>query len=151
MSKIVKRILLAILAVFLIYMVYVAVSFAIIANRIANPPPEEQMLRSSEEEIRESILEFTAIGMSFEDVENVINDNEEWKIRHISERGYAVNNGVPGTYTSYDYRVGEKSIQGWIGGYQSGIFFWTDVLVFWAFDENSELIDIAVRKDMDGP
>ena len=151
MSNIVKRILLAILVVFLIYLVYVAVSFAIIANQIANPLPEEQLLRSSEKEIREFILEFTPIAMSCKDVESIIEDNEEWKIDYLSERGYAVSKGVAGIYTSYDYRVGEKSIRGIIGGYRSGIFSWTDVAVYWGFDENSELIDIAVTKYIDGP
>ena len=99
-------------------------------------------LRQPKEQIRESILEITPIGMSMDEVIRVIESNKKWKIiRANYEQGYR----KPGTV---DAIVGEKSIRANIGKYIN--FYETYVSVYWGFDEGSTLIDILVHKTIVG-
>ena len=115
----------------------------IVINYLSNP------LRKSEEQIRKNILEITPIGMSMEDVIRVIGTKEKWVIRYTFDFGYVMKMGFPSEPDSSDFAegkvIGEKSIRGTIGEYQN--FFKVYVETYWAFDENSKLIDIAVKKD----
>ena len=107
--------------------------FIIILIIVLNP------LRRSEEHIRGCMLKSTPIGTSIEDVLDAIEKKEKWQINYISyETGY-INGGGP--------VVGEKSIRVMIGEY--GIFLNTSVTVFWGFDGDSNLIEIAVWKSTD--
>lgn len=105
-------------------------------------------LRKSQEQIRKSILEITPIGTSMEDVVKAIESNKKWEIEWISyEHGYGIDKwGRPGE--NNDTHVGDKSLRVYLGSYRN--IFETGVLVYFGFDENSKLIDIAVRKDTDG-
>jgi len=111
-------------------------------------------LRRSNEEIRESILELTPIGTSMDEVLNTIETNTEWEREYMNENtGYSMNFGRPSFPSSFDISenreiIGVKSIRVTIGTYSGS--FKTYVIVYWGFDENSTLIDLAVRKDIDG-
>ena len=96
-------------------------------------------LRRSEEHIRRSMLEDTPIGTSIEDVIDIIENKEKWEIIYVSyEHGY-FRRGPS---------VGEKSIRALIGDY-GFLFLKTSVSVYWGFDEDSKLIEIAVWKSTD--
>jgi len=139
MKKIVVYILIAL-------SVGVVITMAIL---LSNP------LRRSEDRIRANMLKLTPIGTSMEDVIKVVEGNEKWKINTVRDYGYLLVNGVPSfPYFSpieekeYDYHlIGEKSMCVYLGEYRT--IFITSVEVYYAFDEDSKLIDIAVKKDMD--
>ena len=112
-------------------------------------------LRKPQEEIRENILALTPIGMSMEDVLKVTEQNKEWETLYVNyERG------VSSAELGYTVPVrGEKSIRVMIGKYHFDPYFDKDILnaivctffkrtveVFWAFDEDSKLIEIYVTK-----
>ncbi|MCL2420799.1 MAG: hypothetical protein FWD03_02990 [Defluviitaleaceae bacterium] len=108
----------------------------LVAIILSNP------LRRSSEQIRADILEITPIGMSMEDVLNIIEDNDQWEIRRVSyDFGFykQAPNERPRT-------VGEKSITVRKGHYRSILMEIIVIDVFWGFDENSQLIDIWVWK-----
>ena len=104
--------------------------------------PEEQLLRSSIEEIKKYLLVITPIGLNMEDVMKVIESHDAWEIWQIShEHG-----------PDYSSGVGEKYIRTHIGQYRENCKFGigvTGVVVWWAFNEDAELVDIFVRKDTD--
>ena len=137
-------VILALLSIILIpgYIYTVAIPRARSAQDSNNP------LRKSIEEIREYLLEFTPTGMSMDDVTEVI-IKQEWGIRLIDHgSGYVVSRwGTPGNIG--DTIIGEMSMVVTIGYYLD--FFETAVSAYYGFDENSNLIDIAVRKDTDAP
>ena len=114
-------------------------------------------LRQSAEQIREDILELTPIGMSMDEaVEALTTIGNERNWGHVS-----VNHGRGVLYDELGFPsrpedralnrrtiIGEHSIRASIGGYQN--FFRTFVVVWWAFDENAELIEIYVKKQIAG-
>ena len=107
------------------------------------------MLMKSDRRIRKDILKLTPIGSSMEEVVKVVENNEKWEIDWIwDNRGYGIDkNGIPGEPDEDSNLVGAKSISADIGCYY--IPLKTYVTVYWGFDENSKLIEIAVRKDID--
>ena len=100
-------------------------------------------LRQEPEQIKESILEQTPIGMSMDEAVEVLEAfsvDKNWiKMKVNNDRGFY----RPGT-VSTSMPVGKKSIEATIGKYRN--FFETYIYVWWAFDENSELIEVFVRK-----
>ncbi|MCL2383764.1 MAG: hypothetical protein FWC79_06535 [Oscillospiraceae bacterium] len=118
-------------------------------------------LRRSEERIREDALQLTPIGLTMEEVIEAIENNSDWTNEHvIYDRGYAIMRAGPAgnhTYFPTIYyneddivfikTVGVKTIRLDIGNYHNPLSN-TIVLVHWAFDENGELIDIAIRKEV---
>jgi len=87
-----------------------------------------------------------------EDVINIIEKNKKWKIDTISNNGgYMLQHGSPTFVTPYNIdfggAIGTQSIRANLGEYRN--IFVTDVLVFFGFDENSRLVDLHVRKDID--
>ena len=120
-------------------------------------------LRKSENEIRESILELTPIGMSMEDVLKVFEDNNKWKI--LQNGAWQPWASVPDVTVSH-YKntfVERKSIDGLAGKY-TGMFrfdgnilttiFYAGFKVYvgadWTFDDDLKLIDVHVKKDAAG-
>ena len=139
MKKIMIYISLVILALILIA---VAVPVMMVVFDMRNP------LRKSEELVRESILELTPIGTNMSEVILAIKNNERWDwsghINHTS--------GYP-TDASRNAFVGKQSIRVNVGKYltlKNIIPFDTFVVVFWGFDEDSDLVDIRVWKDTVG-
>jgi hypothetical protein len=72
----------------------------------------------------------------------------------VRDHGHLLVNGVPSfpSFPSEKERytniiIGEKSMRVYLGSHRIG--FVTGVSVFYAFDEDSKLIDIAVLKEID--
>jgi len=116
------------------------------------PRDYDNPLRKLPEEIKIIFLEFTPVGTSMEDVLYVIKDNEEWESGYVNDKqGYTVFRGRVGDYIPNDlesYFVGVKSIRATVGTYYNG-YLLTHVEIFWGFDEDSNLVDLDVRKTTD--
>jgi len=121
------------------------IALIIIIMMLSNP------LRRSVERIRDDMLKLTPIGTNMEDVIAIIESNEKWKINYISESGgYLLIHGLPYQHfinSTTGTMIGEKSIKASLGHYN--ILFHVYVTVYFGFDENSKLIDIAVSKNWD--
>ena len=115
-------------------------------------------LRKSEDDLLKNMLELTPIGVSMDDVLNIIENNNEWKISYV-DHDYGISQGEFGKPGE---PIGEKSIRitagKYTGIYRKGsilamyIYSKVDVYVtiWWGFDENSKLIDIHLKKDIAG-
>jgi len=131
MNKFIK-----VLLIFSTILVFIIVAFVVFLFVIRSSNP----LRRTESQIRESILEITPIGMSSDEILQIIKDNADWELYGgISTIGFPSDE-------SWNTLIGETSIRATIGHYRH--FFTTAVVVFWGFDEYSNLIDIRVRKDV---
>lgn len=140
-----------------------AVILVVVFNYISNP------LLKSHEQIKESILELTPIGTSKEQVISVIEANEKWhknynyyngqrKYEHF-DHGYLMRYNHPEIryhgFQNIDEAdiIGKETIKAPIGTYTNfayGFPLDTSVYVYWAFDENANLIDVAITKETDG-
>ncbi|MCL2720290.1 MAG: hypothetical protein FWD47_03000 [Treponema sp.] len=88
--------------------------------------------------IRNDILKFTPIGMNMDEVLEVIEERNNWRIMtRSSERGYIYMKLPPG-----QREVGIKHISVDLG---NSWYFWY-VISSWAFDENGILIDVFVER-----
>jgi len=109
-------------------------------------------LRRSDERIKADMLKLTPIGMSMEDAKAIIENNDKWKVRHILDGGYTYSAGVPiGPHQGGDslpgVRVGVTTMEVDIGFYNFFVFiFKEEISIFYGFDEDSKLVDIAVRR-----
>jgi len=120
-----------------------AIILAVIIMVWSNP------LRRPTEQIRENMLRLTPIGTSIEDVINLIERNDKWEISRLNhERGYSISHEIPNRGSGGTI-VGEKSIELYLGYYYYQILFQTGVTVFYGFDKDSKLVDIAVLKERD--
>jgi hypothetical protein len=136
--------------------IYISTAF-LVAIVIAVVVVLSNPLRSSNESIRTTMLKLTPIGTSMKDVVEVVEGNEKWEISSKRDYGYLLINGLPSfPYFSpieesvYEYQhpiIGEKSMRVYLGEYRT--IFIIGVSVFYAFDENSKLINIAVLKETD--
>ena len=126
-----------------------AVLMGVVAMMMSNP------LRKPPEKIREDLLKLTPIGTSMEEVIGAIRGHKKWRIEYVSDtHGYSVSayDGRPSEPAPDEKWIGKKSINAYLGSYCGGIkdyFFEIGVSVYFGFDEDSKLIDIAVRKDAD--
>ena len=104
-------------------------------------------LRRSGETIRKKLLKLTPSGTSMDKVVAIVKKNKKWELVYVStEYGYGImHNGLPSS--SGVETIGVKSMRVDLGEYHT--IFWTGVVVFYGLDEDSKLIDIAVRKDYD--
>jgi len=108
-------------------------------------------LRKSEENISYYLLKTIPLGTDMREAIQIIEGKDEWKIRWVDEEdGFVVGPYGPDTGRAHDgYRgVGEKSMRVYLGYYYKYFFIQTDVSAFFAFDENSKLIEIAIDKSM---
>jgi hypothetical protein len=101
--------------------------------------------RSSDETIRERLLEAAPLGSSLSEVEAVVK-NGRWPYEVHARRGF------------YDQRVrparvvGAQHIEANLGDYLNiPIPLPSNVTVFWGFDPDGRLIDVWVWKTTDGP
>jgi len=108
--------------------------------------------------IRRDILRITPLGTNMEDVLRII-EEREWKFTYTSEtNGYFVQDSRPEFFEinlignrDNVVVIGEKSIRTSIGKYNRFFVVGTYVQVFYAFDEDSNLVDVAIGKEMDLP
>ncbi len=105
------------------------------------------------------VLKKIPVGTSWEDCQQIAND-KDWEIRQTSDFGLNVcyedgeghfateddiRNGVKFPYRQI---LGDKSMLIYLGNYHNPLD--TAVFAYLAFDENGELIDTFIRKDIDG-
>jgi len=104
-------------------------------------------LRQSSEQIREDILELTPMGTNFYEAAGILERvklDENWERMSVD-----YGRGIPmGELGRVGTSVGEHSIRATIGNYSN--FFMTDVVVFWVFDKDLELIEVFVEKIING-
>ncbi|MCL2109763.1 MAG: hypothetical protein FWH20_10510 [Oscillospiraceae bacterium] len=95
------------------------------------------------------MLILTPIGTDIDRVIKVTEGHLLWDINSIYERGYTYINGRPsrGGTSKEENIIGVKSMEVYIGKYH--MIFRSDVSVFYAFDEEGKLIDVAVLKEWD--
>ena len=115
-------------------------------------------LRKSEARIRESILDLTPIGMSMDDIIKMVESKEEWEPPRVNYeygvlydkrmRRFRYGNYIEALSENFDI-TGEKSIDITMGHY-SGFLVEVYVTAWWAFDEDSKLIDVFVYKERTG-
>ena len=128
-----------------IYQVLIAlfvIATIIIAVIWTNP------LLKSPDNIRKKILREIPIGTSMTETEQLIENKSNWTIQHISyEHGYGIDiNNTP--LEDGKTTVGSKYMRIHLGEY-SFVLSTTDVIAYLGFDENSNLIDVSIRKDID--
>ncbi|WP_373231861.1 hypothetical protein [Cohnella sp.] len=120
-------------------MIFAIVLILIAALLIAGIRLVFNPLTRSEDTIRQKMLSQFPVGTQMDDIIQFANLKEGWSDVGISYiNGYRIDRGE---------EVGKKHISVHIGEYQ--IIFVTDVEVYFGFNENSELIDIRVRKTID--
>jgi hypothetical protein len=104
--------------------------------------------------VKNHIFRITPIGTSIEDVIELTEIREDWRVRRIDlERGF-----IPGTFGRAPSEpdpniivIGEKSIIVSMGTYRAW-YKWVpflldwNVSVFWGFDKDGKLIDVQVQK-----
>ena len=109
-------------------------------------------LRKSEEHIQADLLDALPIGTCMNDVITMVENHRHWKVsgRIMDDIGIIV--GPRGPSIGYplpdEEEVGVKSMELLLGNYHAYFLIETHVSAFIAFDKNSELIDIAIRKSM---
>ena len=111
-------------------------------------------LRRDDEQVREYFLELVPIGTSMDTATEIIEDNEKWKLfATFHEFGYFVHLEKDWA-TVYDQNetdwemVGVSCMEVFIGKY-SGLFS-TSVIALLGFDEDGNLIDVAIKRYVDG-
>lgn len=105
-------------------------------------------LSRPESAIRRDLLRITPIGTSMEDVLEVI-EEREWTLRWArNTAGYYKSSHFvgEGPHSSECVEVGTQSIRIHLGRFREIFPVYVDV--YYAFDEDSKLIDIAIRRDM---
>ena len=111
-------------------------------------------LSRPESAIRRDLLRITPIGTSKEDVLSVI-EERGWELSWSrSTAGYFIVHGQASDgaapYQLDDGRaveIGTQSLRIHLGRFR--VIFAIDVDVYYAFDEDSNLVDIAIRREMD--
>ncbi|MGO4376298.1 hypothetical protein AB4Z21_37225, partial [Paenibacillus sp. MCAF20] len=103
-------------------------------------------LTRSEDTIREKLLTQIPLGTDMNEAIDFAKRKKGWSDIKIDDaNGYNSELGIKTT-------VGEKHFSVHAGDYRSLLnlyFFVADVTIYFGFNENSELIDIRVRKDID--
>lgn len=130
-----------------VFIVVTAIVLTTLLIVMSNP------LRWSKEHLKKHLLKITPIGTSMENVIDIIESNEEWTILSTDDtHGYLLIGGTPEmsrrTTSNPEETIGEKSIEAFIGEYN--VWLLRRVSAYWAFDENSNLINIDVCKFMIG-
>jgi len=134
----------------IIYMVFPFTSPMLMTGAISLSRPESA--------IRRDMLRITPIGTSMEDVLKVI-EERGWKLRYSRRtagyflnyrngRAYVGDGASPSQLESGRYvEIGSKSIRIHLGEFR--MIFDIDVDVYFAFDDEWKLIDVAIRREAD--
>ena len=155
LDKGVRRVKKIIIYILLGISILIVITLAVFSLRIlfdlANP------LRQSVEYIREEVLSITPIGMNMEDAIVVLEatrSDRNWGQLRVNNR-VGVTHGELGLprrpediALNRGTTVGEYSLRMSLGGYRN--FFATGIHVWWAFDEDLELIEVFVQKQISG-
>ncbi|MDE6797053.1 MAG: hypothetical protein K2J36_03460 [Ruminococcus sp.] len=114
----------------------------------------------SNKSVRNYVIREISIGTSWEDVTKIINENK-WIIKIVDiEHGLEINDAAESVdFASTDEMsngskyansriVGKKAMFVELGEFYSP--FHTAVFAYLAFDENDSLMEVAIRRDIDG-
>ena len=123
--------------------IYIILGLLVIALGAVAVSCSSNPLRKSEADIRTAVLETTPIGMNIDDALKMI-ENKGWETGGINQLRGVSNAEIQ----QLKENVGAKSIKATIGRYTT--LFETQVIVWWAFDEDSKLVDVFVYKDIHG-
>lgn len=150
MKKTIKRILIILAAIVILpFLLYGIFWLAVPISR-------------SDADVRAYVLQQIPVGTGWEDVISVAGD-KEWEIRETrTARGLRINDAAgtasiasedemqEGAENKENVRiVGEQAMFVHLGEYR--MIFHTAVFAYLAFDENGELIEAAIRRDIDAP
>jgi hypothetical protein len=98
------------------------------------------------------MLEVMPLGTSMAEVICIVNKHRKWSIGSMFDhRVFIIGPSGPsmgGEPDAYRTLIGEKSMRIHLGQYYAYFFIQTDVVAFLAFDGDSKLIEIAIRKSM---
>ena len=131
--------------IIILVFILIIISMAVI-ELLSNP------LRKPEERIRADLLELIPLGTNLDDVISIVEHHESWRVFGrvhddvgiiMGPRGPSI--GIP---LADEVVIGEKAISIHLGQYLAFFFIQTDVTVYMAFNENSELIEIAPFKSI---
>lgn len=122
----------------------IGIIFIVFASIIVISNYNSFYLRFDEGKIREKILKEISIGSSKEKVLEYCK-RKIYVSQHIKNYGYNSSNRKS---IYYNKSIGASHIQVSIGDYKSLFFyiFHVDVISYWIFDENDNLIEIIVKK-----
>ncbi|WP_020616198.1 hypothetical protein [Paenibacillus daejeonensis] len=103
-------------------------------------------LTKPNDEMETSILLQIPLGSSIDEVIHFIESKRRWKVDWVNH-----NNGYTNSHENPRKVIGVQSVGAFIGYYYSfnNYYFRTDVVVYFAFDKESKLIDIGVSKYTD--
>lgn len=121
-----------------LFIVFVVIIIVIVSNP----------LLCSESIIRRKLLKETPIGINMDNVIETLKSNENYEIMFISyENGFGMSKSEPiDAAVSYGQEeIGKKSIKVHLGEYR--VIFCVDVIAYYGFDEQNELIAIEVTKE----
>lgn len=125
-----------------VVLIVLAVVFAVVM--MLNP------LRWKEYAIKDMLLEFTPVGTDMDSVIETLENKKNYEIEYVSyKHGYGMDNSGPSdAAVSFGQKeIGKKSIRVYLGEYR--VIFCVDVIAFYGFNEENELVDIDIRKDYD--
>lgn len=104
-------------------------------------------LRKPEKKIEAALLEVTPIGSKASDVRSIVEQKGWLDQKYSGTTGFLKQEIGKQVQT-----VGKTSIRGHLGAYRGfPVQLCTDVTAFWAFDEESRLVDVWVWKTTDAP
>lgn len=120
------------------------ISAVIIVTIFSNP------LIYSESIIKNRLIKATPLGTNMNTVIAEIENNENYSIMYISyNHGYGIARYGPGdaAVSPGEEEVGKKSIKVHLGEYK--VTFCVDVIAYYGFNEENELVGIEVAKELD--
>lgn len=134
----------------------IVLSLAAIIVLTVTVPMFTNPLRRPRSMVTNYILNLTPIGMHIDDVVEIVESRDDWRVHYISyEWGFmhprhGARDGWPTSRSGHPI-IGEQSIRVHAGMYRAWykLFFNTFVGVFWGFDEDGKLIEIFVWKSID--
>jgi len=128
-------------------MIYISISLLVIISIAVIVVLSNPLRNQTEDEIRESMLELTPIGLSLNETVEVLKEvglKRKWEPVTVNDRVGVIMGSLGRTGPA----VGVQSIRVTIGKYRK--VFETAVVVWWAFDEDLVLVDVFVRKQTAG-
>ncbi len=145
----IKKILFISIALFIISVpVYLYVEIGLLPKIMAEKD-KDNPLRKSEEEIIEYLLEFVPIGTSMDDFIKFLGSSKDWKVYYNGGTKILWSDLPEDAASSYLKKYVEwKEIDVSLGEYDD-VLRTTYIRVIWKFNDDLELIEIVVHKDVD--
>jgi ABC-type glycerol-3-phosphate transport system permease component len=130
--------------IILLSIILIIFIFTILVWFILNP------LFKKEKKIRDDLLKVIPMSTTMEEAIQLIKENKKWEIEEVQYNAGFYFNPYYGYPEDGEARViGEKYLYVYLGSYH--IVYEIDVIAYFGFDENDELIEIYVEKQPDSP